>query len=323
MIGQKHKSSDALTALRTPERPQLNPRAASFSGMSDTLFDDSTTIDESTLMETHPGESGYTSAIMSPYETPVQPVGSNDLEAPNDHAPEAQTLKDLAAKDPDLAETLSELSTDWPSPITDDSGCYVRTWVSPVIAEYERWQVVKNNLKSMELIPRSPFVPRTFSEWLTHRQEMKEINIKGLKRKIKDREAIAALGQDQEHVKKAFAGKDFKKDGNSGVLALKTVWTPWNNSKLDRPQAPWPCQQEMREEGDERNTSGFGRFPALPRAAANETVNYKHRAVIPATPLDSVWPVPPAEMLDDGVGELEDPYGKAQLGGDLLAALDE
>lgn len=322
MIGQKHKSSDALTALRTPERPRLNPRAASFSAASDPPLGEPEPVSASEETETSSKESRSASPIMSPYEDRVEPVGSADLTTPKAYAPETETLEDLAEKDPDLAETLSEIEKDWPSPSTDDSGLHARTWVSPFIAEYERWQVVKNSLRSMELIPRSPFVPRTFLEWLIHRQEMKEINIRNLNQEIEDCKARAALGKDREHVNVAFGGKRFG-DGNSGVLALETVWTLLNDSAMNRARAPWPCQQEMKEEGDERNTSGFGRFPALPRAVANETVNYKHRAVVAASPLDSVWPVPPAEQLDDGVGESEDAIGKALLGENLWAALDE
>ena len=325
MIGQKHKSADALAALKITERPLLGPRAASFSTPSEALAEDLSTADASPMADSPAADSGNVNCIMSPYEDPVQAVGAENLIEPITHSATIETAEALAALDPELAETLStlsEVSKEWPSPSTEDSGLYVKTWISPMIAEYERWQVVKNNLKSMELILRSPFVPRTFPEWLGHRCEMEEINVKELCRKIKGSEAVAALGKDRDRVNDTFGGKKFD-DGNSSVLAWKTIWTPWNESDFGDLQASWPCYQEMKEEGDERNTSGFGRFPALPRAKTNETVNYKHRAVIVANPFDRVWPVPPAEMVDEGVGDTDDMIAEALLGRDLLSAIDE
>ncbi|KAL8829872.1 MAG: hypothetical protein Q9191_001763 [Dirinaria sp. TL-2023a] len=322
MIGQKHKSADALAALKAPERPFLTPRAASFSAASETPVENSKIEDAGSTTEEPALDSGSASSVMSPYEDPVPAVGADDLDTPMNHAASLETVEALAAEDPDFAETLSEVSKEWPSPTTEDSSQHVRTWVSPIIAEYERWQVVKNNLRAMELIPRSPFVPRTFLEWLNHRFGMKDLNIKELCRRIKAFEAVVALGSDRIRIMKAFNGKKFD-DGNSGVLALETTWTPWNKPNSGRLQAPWPCYQEMKEEGDERNTSGFGRFPALPRVVTNETVNYKHRAVLITTPFDRVWPLPPAEMVDDGVGDSDDAIAEALLGKGLLSAIDE
>ena len=322
MIGQKHKSADALAALKTPERPHLIPRAASFSAASEALAEDSKIVDAASTSEIPASDSGNMSAVMSAYEDPIPAVGAENLDTPISYSASMETVEALAAKDPDFAETLSEVSKEWPSPTTEDSGQHVRTWVSPMIAEYERWQVVKNNLRSMELIPRSPFVPRTFLEWLSHRFGMKELNIKELCRRIKVFEAVVALGPDRHRIKNTFDGKNFE-DGNSGVLALETIWTPWNESSSNRPQAPWPCYQEMKEEGDERNTSGFGRFPALPRVKTNDTVNYKHRGVLVAAPFDRVWPVPPPETVDGGVGDSDDAIAEALLGRDLLSAIDD
>lgn len=75
-----------------------------------------------------------------------------------------------------VQEVLVPLDTEC-SPTYSDEGIAARVWVSPQIAEWERWMVVKGNLKTMELIPRSPYVPRTFAEWLTHRAEMTDIKV--------------------------------------------------------------------------------------------------------------------------------------------------
>ena len=327
MIGQKRKSADELAALQMSERPRLNPRAASFSAATEPPAAEQHAVDASTTTEDIAMGDGVASRIMSPYDTPVMPVGAEALNTPSIYAPNFETLEALAAQDPDFAEHLSMVSKDWPSPGTEESGLYAKIWVSPLIAEYERWQVVKHNLKSMELIPRSPVVPTTFSEWLIHRAEMTEINAKDLGRKLANTKAEVELGQFRERVSAAFGGKAFN-DGRSGVTSRETVWAPWSRPTMKRPQASWPCYQEMKEEGDERNTSGFGRFPALPRIAANETVNYKHRNVIDATDLDRVWPLPPVSPppVENEEGILIGPNGEgaeALLDTDLLAALDE
>lgn len=327
MIGQKHRSAVELVALQMPERPRLNPRAASFSAAAEQPSTEHSREDASTTTgDTIVAESAE-NQIMSPYESPVLPVGAEALNTPSIYAPNFETLEALAADDLDLAETLSVVSKDWPSPVTEDSCLFARIWVSPLIAEYERWQIVKHNLKSMELIPRSPFVPTTFSEWLIHRAEMNEICAKELSKKLANREAEAEATRFRERIRAALFGEKFD-DGRSGVLAQETIWAPWSRPTTDRPQASWPCYQEMKEEGDERNTSGFGRFPALPRIEANETVNYKHRNVIEATDLDRVWPLPPVSppLSESEMGITAAPSGggaEALLNRDLLSALDK
>ena len=78
----------------------------------------------------------------------------------------------------------------------------------------------------------------------------------------------------------------------------------------------------MKEEGDERNTSGFGRFPALPRVTENSTVNYKHQRVLIPTGLDEVWPPPIPSAYQVPTEELDDDYARMLLGKDLAGALD-
>jgi len=326
MIGQKHKSAVELAALRMPERPRLNPRAASFSAASELPAASQHSADASTTTEDFVTGDGVASRIMSPYESPVSPVEAGAPNTPSIYAPNFETLEALAAEDLDFAECLSVISKEWPSPGTEESTLHAKIWVSPLIAEYERWQVVKHNLVSMELIPRSPFVPTNFSQWLVHRAEVNEMNAKDLTKRMAKKEAEIQSEILRERVRAAFARKYFD-DNRSGVTAQETIWAPWSRPTIRRPQASWPCYQEMKEEGDERNTSGFGRFPALPRIEANETVNYKYRNVIEATDLDRVWPLPPVlPMSDNAEGPLIGLHGEdaeTLLNSDLLAALDE
>lgn len=343
MIGQKQKSAVDLATLRMAERPRLNPRAASFSAGTEIAEVEHDDTDASSSTDDIAGSDVVPSATVSPNgdgegdsdEKTVLPVDAEE-DSPTVYAPNLETLERLSIDDPDLAETLSEVSKEWPSPTTDDSGCYAKIWVSPLISEYERWQIVKQNLTSIELIPRSPFVPKTFSEWLLHRAEMTDFEAKELGKRLVNKEAEVELGRFRERVRAALGFKSFENErtfddepsaGRGAVLAQETIWSPWSRSTSTRPQADWPCQQEMKEEGDERNTSGFGRFPALPRIQANETVNYKHRNVIDATDLDSVWPLPPASPLlaedEEAVASPDGDDPETLLHSDLLAALNE
>ena len=137
---------------------------------------------------------------------------------------------------------------------------------------------------------------------------------------------MAMLGPDQPQVVPAFGNNTFEDVdqgiSRSGVGAEDTFWSLWMKPTKARPRAGWPCQAEMKEEGDERNTSGFGRFPALPRVSGNETVNYKHKRVVRTSPLDTVWPPPIPLVYQEPTQELEDDYARMLVGKELAAALD-
>lgn len=75
----------------------------------------------------------------------------------------------------------------------------------------------------------------------------------------------------------------------------------------------------MREEGDERHTSQFGRFLALPRNPGNETVTYKQRSVVRQHHFDRVWEVP---RLDDEGEWFEEGVMGELVGGGLLRELE-
>ncbi|KAL8687092.1 MAG: hypothetical protein Q9224_005255 [Gallowayella concinna] len=100
---------------------------------------------------------------------------------------------------------------------------------------------------------------------------------------------------------------------------METIWCPWDEATENHPQAPWPAKEEMREEGDERHTSQFGRFLALPRNPGNETVTYKQRSVVRQHHLDRVWDVPGLD--DEGEWCEEDVMGEL-VGPGLMRELD-
>lgn len=164
------------------------------------------------------------------------------------------------------------------------------------MVEQERFEVVYHNLTRMEFIHRSPFVPKNMSEWLAHRVAFAEDARLEEMRKLSDKQAASESSSSKEKVRilPAFGGKQFR-DNRSSALSMPTIWTPTYEPSEEFPQAPWPSAEEMKEEGDERNTSGFGRFPALPRVPGNETVVWKQKNVIEAFPFDKVWETPKQE----------------------------
>lgn len=183
------------------------------------------------------------------------------------------------------------------------------------------------NLKRMELIPRSPFVPHNFNEWIAHRRGRAEDATAEKAQKLADMEASSLPGRSHGcHIKigRAFGGKCWN-DGRSAVLALPTIWNSWYQPSEQRPQALWPCTEEMREEGDERKTSGFRRFPGLPRVPGNETVAWKQKNALPFLPFDGVWPLPTAESVAAAAvkaAAIEIERMEELLGKDLLDAID-
>ena len=74
----------------------------------------------------------------------------------------------------------------------------------------------------------------------------------------------------------------------------------------------------MREEGDERHTSQFGRFMGLPRNPGNETVTYKQRSPVKQFFVDRVWEVPDPEDVGE---EFEDEVMEELLGGKMMGEL--
>ncbi|KAL9101053.1 MAG: hypothetical protein Q9163_003645 [Psora crenata] len=176
-----------------------------------------------------------------------------------------------------------------------------RTWINPRMAEHERWLDVEKNLKRMELIPRSPFVPHTFEEWLFFRSGRVEDERGTQARKLAYRRASSVYvqsGTAPVKIRRTLGGRRFG-DGRSTVLCIPTMWSPWYTPTETRPQALWPCAEEMKEEGDERNTSKFGRFLGLPRVPGNETVVWKQKNYLPPLPFDEVWRRPSARTFED------------------------
>lgn len=129
-------------------------------------------------------KSWMTEPVVEDYDDAAVQMLAAAVPLPDSDPNEAEALEsaEITAQEPttpleiDNGE-LTSPSKEWHSPTYSDEGMAARMWVSPKIAEYERWMAVKANLKVMELIPRSPYVPRTFAEWLTLRAEMTDIKV--------------------------------------------------------------------------------------------------------------------------------------------------
>lgn len=198
--------------------------------------------------------------------------------------------------------------------------------MKPRTALEEEWLRVESNLKRMDLNVRSPFVPHTFAEYVAHVRGCQEAARRKELRKLEEAEKAAIDRQNgiiPVPIGPAFGGKRFN-DGRSPVLALPTMWTPFE-SPFARPEAPWPSKEELKEEGDERNTSGFRRFVPLPRVPDTGGVVWKQRELVVQLKFDRVWPLPTAaSVAESQFRESPEEMAKMEemLGSDMMAALN-
>ncbi|MCJ1384023.1 hypothetical protein MMC17_007138 [Xylographa soralifera] len=173
----------------------------------------------------------------------------------------------------------------WASPV-QASHTNSRVWVSPLEKIQDRWLVIKDNLSRVRF-DRSPFVPQDRPGYFEHLASQAEDLAKKEKKRLEQLEAQRG-GHHSWII--PFNGQSFS-DNRSAVLAVPSIWSLWYEPPHRRPEAPWPTPDEFREEGDERHTSGFGRFLPLPRVPGNETVVWKQKAFLEPYDLDQVNPV--------------------------------
>lgn len=195
--------------------------------------------------------------------------------------------------------------------VPGESRLHSKTWVNPEYSERDNWATTQQGLKKMNL-DRSPFVPHTYGEYLNHRTGITEAAAREETRKLKLKQAERE--GPQVRIRPAMMGKTF--DDNRGtVTAMETIWTPNYKPTQAHPQAKWPIAAEMKEEGDERYTSGFGRFPALPRVPGNETVGHKMRSVVNSYYIDRVSALPQPALENDVPEPVDEAEMRWLLGG--------
>ncbi len=203
---------------------------------------------------------------------------------------------------------------------------FSRTWVSDEMKERDKFFDTLENLERMTLVPRSPFLPTTLAEWYAHRLGLKEAEIKEENRKMALRITADAAKKkitdpNGRCIKPAFGDKAFG-DNRSAVLAFESIWCLWSTATTEKPQAPWPTRNEMEFEGDERVTSGYNRFPPLPRVPGNETVNWKCKANIRAHGFDQVWTLSTAQSTDAVLDDEQKLEMLELIGSELLIEID-
>ena len=230
-----------------------------------------------------------------------------------------------------------------------------RTWVNPRTQFHTRWVHVYKSLKDMSLIKDGPptkpghsksnlgsfCVPKTMSEWSEHLSGFSVDRAKRAKQRLyyMERHRLTPRHPDLPPAGEValvavvpFGGRNFN-DGRGSVLAWQTTWTPWKPCQKaglgmtgeDRPEALWPCAEEMKEEGNERNTSQFSRFVPLPRVPGNPTVNWKQKKVLPMLSFDEIWQLPSKETWRDQrtiTSPEEMKAMESMIGEDLLKAID-
>ncbi len=179
---------------------------------------------------------------------------------------------------------------------------FSKTWVSEEMKERDRFFDTLQHLERMHLVRRSPFLPTTLAAWYVYRIDSKDAEIKTTQRKLGLRVAaleVKKLIKDPSRgrIMPIFGGKAFS-DNRSAVLAFESIWCPWAVGTAEKPEAPWPTRDEMEFEGDERVTSGFSRFPPLPRVVGNETVTWKCKANILGHPFDHIWTLATAQNTE-------------------------
>ena len=209
------------------------------------------------------------------------------------------------------------------------SHSHSKTWSSDTVAEKNRWQRVEDSLRRMNLL-RSSVVPKTLKDWVAHQRDRTEAKKEREQRKLKDMNLLRRddrLPPPSRPVKigPGFRGKTFEHKNYSSVLVCPSVWARMYEPPAERPDPPWPCVEEMKEEGDERNTSGYRRFLALPRVPGNDTVQYKLKAIQTFLPFDTIWKLPTKESVEAANEKtLPEEFEKMEgyLGRSMLDALD-
>ena len=197
------------------------------------------------------------------------------------------------------------------------------------MVEKERWQRVEDSLGRMNLL-RSSVVPKTMKDWLAHQRDRTDAKRVREQRKLKDmslslRDPRLPPPGRLVRIGPAFPGRAFEHKNHSSVLVCPSIWARMYEAPAERLDPPWPCVEEMKEEGDERNTSGFRRFLALPRVPGNDTVQYKLKAIQAFLPFDAIWKLPTRESVE-AANEKSSPEDtemmEGYLGRALLDALD-
>ncbi|KAK2875096.1 hypothetical protein FQN49_001792 [Arthroderma sp. PD_2] len=124
-----------------------------------------------------------------------------------------------------------------------------KTWVSEETKEFETWTRIRDSM--IYVAPRSPFVPTTFKEWLSHKVSRKEEDRHKIAQKLVTKQG--KLSQTEGRANNIFRGKRLG-DQLGLVLAAETIWKPSPEPKDGRQNACWPSHENIstRETTEQR-----------------------------------------------------------------------
>jgi hypothetical protein len=136
-----------------------------------------------------------------------------------------------------------------------------KTWVSAQAKERDAFTRFRNNCA--HVAPSSPFIPNSWTDWVRHRLWAKEEAHRKAAYRLAAKERSIPSSKASMPV---FNGRTFE-DLRSPVLAMEsTTWLPASHLPPEWPQAPWPTNGELKNDGPYRSVSGLCRFLPLPRA---------------------------------------------------------
>jgi hypothetical protein len=183
-------------------------------------------------------------------------------------------------------------------------------WYNNEVIQRARFLKTAEDLKRIRF-DRAGFAPLTFDEFKDHEKDFTLYKLAKKEKSLEHKNANTEMALTQGVPCIPFGGKVFS-DGLHSVFAVPSVWAKGST-------APWPAKEEFKEEGDERHTSGFGRFLPIPRVVGNETVNWKQKAYTQVHDIDYVDPVAQRTYFDP----VDDYNNTAFVCGEYILSHDE
>ncbi|RYP62580.1 hypothetical protein DL769_007250 [Monosporascus sp. CRB-8-3] len=148
-----------------------------------------------------------------------------------------------------------------------------KTWMSDEEKERVHFNKIKVSMHHCSL-DKSPFVPRTFGEYLLHNREcslcQRQLLFDKLKWKEMSAEVVRQFVRDGGNLEYLPPKVEFPKeialisarDGLTPVTSRPSIWT---SRCLERAQIDWPTYLEYKAGGDERAKRGYDRCLPPPR----------------------------------------------------------
>ena len=165
------------------------------------------------------------------------------------------------------------------------------SWKSPNFTVKNQWKRLESSLRRMRF-DRCPAIPHDLEEFIGHLADIARDNANYAADKLAINEIDKMVNERIGRQPTIAFDSIWFGEGRVGVLGIKSIWARGWTPEKDHPIAHWPDAQELKEEGDERHTSNFGRCMPMLRCPGNETVNWKQLPELKQYPFDQVMHVP-------------------------------